>query len=224
MPVSFFWLLILYRQHIRDKKPHWGKILIQTTILAIPILCFFVLANVSSISNIAQPEKESVYGTASYTLGYLLSHIPEAVLLFANTMRTELGYYLKNAIQLWEIYLGSSESITLLVTVLLVIESCYVCENRKAVNLVERVFFFVVTLGVFALVSLASMQWTPQDSDVIIGLQGRYLTPVLPLLCMSCINNKAVRINGNSERFVKACCCVYPAISLMNMYLWSILK
>ncbi len=222
LPVSFFWLLILYRHYIRGKKLHWGKLLTRTAILMVPILCFFVLSNYGTILGLFQAEKESVYGTPGYTFGYLLTHIPETIFLFANTMRTELGFYLNNAIQLWEIKLGSSDSITLLVMVLFVIESCYVCENRKKVNLPERLFFFVVSLGVFVLVSLASMQWTPLDSDVIVWFQGRYLTPVFPLLCMSFINNKTVRISGNSGRFVKACCCMYPAISLMNMYLWTI--
>lgn len=222
LPVSFFWLLVLYRHYILEQKPHWGKLMIRIALFALPILCFFVLTNLTSISNLSQPEKDSVYGTASYTLSYILTHIPEALFVAANTLRTELGSYLENAIQLWDIRLGSSAGITLLVTVLLVIEAAYICENRRKVNPLERSFLFLVALGVFALVSLAAMQWTPMDSDVIVGLQGRYLTPILPLLCMSCINNRVVRVTGNSEVFVKACCCVYPVFYLMNMYLWTI--
>ena len=222
LPVSFFWLLIVYRQYMRDRRFRWGNILLRVFSLSVPILCFFVLMNLPSISNLSQSEKESVYGTASYTVSYLLQNIPEAVFLFFNTMRVEIGYYLNNAIQLWEINLGSSEGVDSIVLLLLIIEGVYVCENRRKVNGLERIFFFLVGLGVFLLTALASMQWTPLGDYFIVGLQGRYLTPVLPLLSMSFINNKIVRIHGNSEAFVKACCCIYPAFVLMNIYIWAI--
>ena len=82
----------------------------------------------------------------------------------------------------------------------------------------------LVFIGVFLLTALASLQWTNTGSFTIEGMQGRYLTPAFPLLGIFLMNNRLVRIQGNTQTFVKAACCVFPAVSLMNLYLWTILR
>ena len=76
--------------------------------------------------------------------------------------------------------------------------------------------------GVFLLLVLAAFRWTPVEYDVFIGLQGRYLIPIMPMMFLAFYNNKLLRMDTAAEIVTKVTCCIFPAISLMNMYLWTI--
>ena len=159
-----------------------------------------------------------------YTFSYVCAHLPRALMVFVNTLRQQLGMFLVNGIQLFAIDLGSSDTITVLVLLLLFIEGCHTGKKRESLGRKERYFALLVFIGVFLLTALASLQWTNTGSFTIEGMQGRYLTPAFPLLGIFLMNNRLVRIQGNTQTFVKAACCVFPAVSLMNLYLWTILR
>lgn len=243
LPVSFFWLLIIYRRDIYGQKADWPRIILRVVCCCIPIL--LVMSAMSSVSVFgmlsqivkrflpAEPaatavqtaaETVAVSAPATYTFSYLLSDLPLALMLFVNTLRQQVGTYLTNGIQLFAIELGSGDTMTVLILILLLLESCRVDKKRELLRPAERYFALLVFVGVFLLLTLASMQWTAVGNYTIDGLQGRYLTPVFPLMGVFLMNNRIVRIQGASETFVKACCCVFPAIYLMNMYLWTISK
>lgn len=243
LPISFFWLLIFYRQDIYGKKPQWGSLLLRVICCTIPIMV--VMAGNSSVSIIkmlvnifrqpvpqsgaaaavqAVTETVTVSTPANYTVTYALTHLPDTLLVCVNTLRQQLGDYLINGIQLFEIDLGSSGSMTIWLLLLLLLESCRVEETREMIRPVERYFALLIGVCVIMLAMLASLQWTSVGSYTINGLQGRYLIPMFPLLCIFLMNNKMVRIHGASELFVKASCCLFPAVYLMNMYLWTITR
>ena len=54
----------------------------------------------------------------------------------------------------------------------------------------ERILFLIIYFGVLGLVMTAMLLgWTPNSSDIIQGVQGRYLLPVLPLALIAFRNN-----------------------------------
>lgn len=245
LPMAFLWLLVIYRQYVYGQKADWKKVALRTLCCTMPIVISLVLFSSVSIPSMlgqlfsslipkASAAEETVSAaagltetaavSATYTFSYICSHLPEALMVFANTFRQELGMYLVNAIQLFEIDLGSSDAMTVLILFLLVIESCRIGGERERIQPGERYFGLLVAAGVLLLTALASMQWTSVGTYTLYGLQGRYLTPALPLICFALMNNRVVRISGKSEVFVKACCCVFPAVYLMNMYLWTIMR
>ena len=251
LPIAFFWLLIIYRHYIHGQKADWPKVVLRVVCCTLPIMIslsmfgsisvFSVLANfvssmipkssaaemaagTSSAAAVVLETASSAGQTTNYTFSYIFGHLPDALMVFANTFRVELGTYLVNAIQLFEIDLGSSDTLSVLILALIVIESCRIGEKRDLVLPFERYFGLLVALGVLLLTALASMQWTAIGNYSLYGLQGRYLIPILPLLGYALMNNRLVRISGNSEVFVKACCCIFPAVYLMNMYLWTIVQ
>ena len=124
--------------------------------------------------------------------------------------------------QLFDIDLGCSDGITIAVFVLLALGCCSAEVENTALRKGERGYMLLVAAGVFLLTAVASLRWTPMGSDVIVGLQGRYLTPVLPLICLACGNSRFVRVSGDAALIVEACCCLFPAVSLMNMFLWAV--
>ena len=253
LPVSFFWLLAIYRRYIWNQKANWPGVVLRVVIFSVPILlvmsAFSDVSILGMLSNVfrqlalpisvqpAQPAQAAQAAQAAetvaavqtaapqvYTLSYVLSHFPQALMAFVNTLRQQLGSLLVNGIQLFAIDLGSSDTITVLVLLLLFIEGCHTGENRETLGRGERYFALLVFIGVFLLTTLASLQWTNTGSFTIVGMQGRYLTPVFPLLGIFLMNNRLVRIQGNTQTFVKAACCIYPAVCLMNMYLWTVLR
>ncbi|MGM9549707.1 MAG: DUF2142 domain-containing protein [Faecousia sp.] len=226
LPVSFFCLLVVYRQYIRGQKVRWGRILLVGVCALILIL--FVLDRFSGLfwmlENAFAQARDGSGVPEVYTIAYTLTHPSLTVMVFLNTMRTQLGSLLVNGIQLFDINLGSSDTMTILILFLLLIECWHEAEKRDFLRPGERVFCFLVAFAVLVSTALAALTWTDTDSYVIMGIQGRYLTPVFPLLCVCLMNNHRLRIRGNHQTLVKAGCCIFPAIYLMNMYLWTILQ
>ena len=246
LPVSFFWLLVIYRRYIRDQKVNWPGVALRIVGFSVPILFmmyaysgisimgmllemlrqFALPVSAETVPSEAVEAVAAVQGIAPemYTFSYVCAHLPRALMVFVNTLRQQLGMFLVNGIQLFAIDLGSSDTITVLVLLLLFIEGCHTGKMRESLGRKERYFALLVFMGVFLLTALASLQWTNTGSFTIEGMQGRYLTPAFPLLGIFLMNNRLVRIQGNTQTFVKAACCVFPAVSLMNLYLWTILR
>ena len=222
LPLSFFWLLVIWRKYLRGRQTSRKEAVLRTVLYTLTILLVFILANIPSILRLSQTDKAGLDGLEAYTLTWVFQNPMDALYLVANTFRTELGSYFTNAIQLFDIRLGSSDTITLVVGLCLVLAACEQGKNQQTVLAGERWFFFLVGLGVLVLVTLASLQWTPMEYNVIKGLQGRYLTPVLPLLCMTAVNNRALRGGEKTAQIVDSLCCLFPALVLLNMYLWTV--
>ena len=222
LPVSCFCLLTVYRHYFRNAGEKWKKSALWFGIGAAVLLLLVCIPLLPTIMNILTAGGVSLYGTQSYTIPMLLANPAKTLFVLANTLRNQIGFFLVNAVQLFDIGLGASDGLTLLIFLLLFLASFQSQEDTLIPGKLERGFMLLVATGVFLLTALASFRWTPVTSDVIEGLQGRYLTPVLPLLFLAFHNSKILRIQGNAGLFIDFCCCIFPAISLMNMYLWTI--
>lgn len=222
LPVSCLFLIVLYRHYMLPAGDKWKKIALWAVLLSAVVIAVFVWLNADFFRGMFSTTNISVYNTEAYSVLHLLTDPLNTLYVLANTLRTELGAYLVNAVQLFDIDLGCSDGITIIVFALMVLSSCSEEPKKQTLCSGERGFMLLVAVGVFLLTAVASMLWTPVTSNVIIGLQGRYLTPILPLLCLACCNNRVVHLDADVSGFVSACCCVFPAISLMNMYLWAI--
>lgn len=222
LPVSCLFLLILYRHYILPAGDKGKKIVLRLLLIGGAVMIVFVLTNLPMIESILFADTVSVYDSEAYSIPYMLANPLHTLYVFGNTIRTQLGAYLVNAVQLFDINLGCSDGITIIIFVLLALGCCCADSEQYDLRKKERGFMLLIAIGVFLLTALASMRWTPITSNVIVGLQGRYLTPVLPLVCLACCSNRTVRVNENAALIVKAGCCIFPAISLMNMYLWTI--
>lgn len=222
LPVSCLFLLVIYRQYIVSAGEKAKKRILRILWGGLAAALVFALLNFHTIRGILFGGGVSVYNSESYSIAYIFSHPMQMLAVMGNTLRTQFGSYFVNAVQLFDINLGCSDGITIAVFVLLALGCCCTDGEKYTIRKEERTYMLLVAAGVFLLTALASLRWTPMGSDVIVGLQGRYLTPVLPLVCMACYNNRYVRVSSEATVIVKACCCIFPAISLMNMYLWAI--
>lgn len=257
LPMSFFWLLVVYRQYVYGQKPSWGKTALCIAGGVLPIMLmmkfaasidvFAMLSDIfesflpaaapaapatAAVAAAAPAATEAVEAVESaapaaaspgiYNFPYVVSNLPRVCTVFWNTLRVELGSYLVNAIQFYDMDIGSSETMTILILFLLMVECCHSEEPYLVIRRRDRYFGLLIAVGVFLATALAALQWTSVGSYTIFGLQGRYLIPALPLLCFFLMNNRLLKIQGSTQTMVKACCCIFPAIYLMNMYLWTI--
>lgn len=219
LPLSCLFLLVVYRQYILPAGDRGKRLLKRLVLAGAGAVMVLITANLWTIYGLLFESGESIYGSESYTVGLFFTQPLQALELFINTFRIELGGYLVNAVQLFDIELGCNDGITLLVLGALLMSCCV--EERQILRR-EKCFMFLAASGVLVLTALASMRWTPIGSDVIVGLQGRYLTPVLPVLCMAMCGNKVLKGTESASVLVKISCCIFPALSLMNMYLWAV--
>lgn len=242
LPLSFFWILAVYRRYLYKQKIDWRKVSLCIAGGILPILVSMMLgssisvlgmlgdifkapgavqAAVETAAETAETVAEAAVPAEMFNFPYILAHLPQAFMVLMNTLRIELGDYLLNAIQLYAIHLGSNHGVTVLILALLLIECCH-DGGYQVLRPAERYFSLFMAIVLFLTTALAALQWTEAGSYVIFGIQGRYLLPALPLLCIFLMNNCAVKIRGNTAMAVKACCCIFPALYLMNMYLWTI--
>ena len=61
--------------------------------------------------------------------------------------------------------------------------------------------------------------WTPLSSQVILGVQGRYLIPVLPFVLLTMKSDRLVRTAGNDGRILFYMCVMdgYVVLRLFSI-------
>lgn len=249
LPISLFWLVAVYCRIVMQDRAGWKRTAAYVAVGMLPIgitMSFFGSGYVTMVLSQLGSHLQNAFGGAvqafvlpvqaaaaqteaavqappqMYTFAYILENLPFMLLVALNTLRVYLGNYFLNTIQLTWIDLGSNDLVMLMVLALLLIESLSEENKRSRLGKPERWSALAVASVVFALTAVAALGWTPAGSYTVADLQGRYLIPALPLLWLFVMKNSAIQLKGNHELLVKAGCCIFPAISLMNMYLWTI--
>ncbi len=221
LPVSCLCLMPAYKHYILPAGKNGKKITAIAFAVCAAAAAGFVAMNYRLIREILFADTISLYGTPAYSTGMLLADPVRTVYVFGNTLRNQLGELLVNAVQLFNIHLGASDGVTLIIVSLLLLESCC-ADTEYRPHWTDRSCMLLMAAGTFLLLVLAAFRWTPVEMDIFIGLQGRYLIPILPLILLAWYNNPIVRINREAAIVTRIGCCLYPAVALMNMYLWTI--
>lgn len=133
-----------------------------------------------------QPNGESLY---VFSVGYILSHPMQAVKLVLNTVGRELPVYLQGLLGSLPgepIVHGIQLSWTLTIGLLLLVLAVSMRGVSEPRRLSRGVRWGVgCTSAVVVLLMIAAcVNWTPINSAVVFGIQGRYLLPVLPLMLL----------------------------------------
>lgn len=221
LPVSCLFLMVLVKHYILPAGERAKKLIARLILAMIAAVAVLAVMNSGLVISLLYAPTVSVYGTPAYSLGDILEAPLHMLYVTGNTLREQLGKLLLHSLQLFDIGLGAGDGVSLMIVGLLILE-CLQTDTDHRPHAAQRIFQLTVSLGVFLLLILAAVRWTPVTETVFIGLQGRYLIPVLPLLCLSVYNNRLLRVAESAQLVTMAGCCIFPAICLMNMYLWSI--
>ncbi len=98
-------------------------------------------------------------------------------------------------------------------TILLFFSSLFFIPEKYTIKLSQRIYSLLIFIGyVFFTCALLFINWTPQGSYYIQGIQGRYFLCVLPLLFITFkINNK----NNNNSTIMKKGLIIYTLLMLL---------
>lgn len=229
--VSLLCIFVMIRRYafpegFRQKKispKHMAFFLVG---LALVVLAFAVVAWPNIASRLSASETASVNATlgledpGSYTFLYCLQHPLEAVALIFRTFYNGLGEILFNALVPFELGLGYSWGVLVGWVLCLLLCVCHAPQQELPLTKGDRRIFLLVFLLTFLLLTGASILWTPLDNVQIWGLQGRYLTPVLPLLLLFFANRKQVALRKNPTRALYMFALVLSYLTLLDNYLW----
>ncbi len=151
------------------------------------------------ISSIRYIVVEGGGGTANvhWTLGQILSNIPRACVVFAQSFFKEISFYYDTMIGQrlgWlELMVPSIVILCFSFVIFMCVFSKTASEKEYEPPVRERVIFALIFLAVYCGVMLALwLDFTSAGSEVIEGVQGRYFIPALPLLLLALKGRRVV--------------------------------
>lgn len=176
----------------------------------------------SSESNLELPDYGLNWeGQHNYTLSFILRHPRFTARIFWDTFVLSAVDWLRCAI-------GSNLSgLTLVIPLSIVWQFCglivlssFKHENSQFIISGKHRAAFLSVAGIIIILIMLSMflSWTSDTRQIILGVQGRYFIPALPLLCISC-NNQTIVLRRSVDKF-----CICAAILLNIRVIYYVLR
>lgn len=209
--------LIIPKEKINGKK--WG---IGTTIISGLLSCILLrLSSVFRLSGVSSTVERHTTMTDTYTIPYILNHIPSVIKILYNTLRTMVDAILEplfgQRLGVWDITIPFFISFF---AVILLIMSTIVQENEKVmIKNWHRCLMMGISIVILGEITLAMMlDFTPITDTVVRGIQGRYLLPFLPIFVYSFRNSIIVTKKSLDKYFV-------ASVYILNYFtLWRIFE
>ena len=199
----------------------------QKVILFLSISIFILFLNFVSFGSSATKETVetaattkniiSWSGTEGYTIGWLITHPIEAIMVFIRTINIKGEWYYYSC-------LGQDLS---WFTVKLPFElfKCWgllllISALKKEENKIDgrmRILFICINSIVFFLVLLSMcIYWTPLGYDHIEGVQGRYFIPIIYTIIII-INNKKICLKENIYKYINVFPCFLVVLTIRSL-------
>lgn len=190
------------------KFGNWGKWTVSAAAVLGSFLAAMAVVNLRTVAMYTQESDSYVAWAeeAGYSFAELL-HQPVRVLqLFYNTVAWQgeslysgmLGESLGNR----DAVLNTPYVVILLLTACLVILVLKKPGEEIFMKIKERLWIWFICLVIFAALMFSMLlAWTPKSSNMVQGVQGRYMLPLLPVLLLTLQNQKVVR-TGTDDRLV----------------------
>jgi uncharacterized membrane protein len=181
---------LLRKHHISIKSFNKKAVIISVAILAV----VFAAAVIVAVKYFTAPERiNSNYiswaNHTGYTVGYFIQNPNRLVGILIETLMASGDAILLQALGCGLGWLDMSASVLfVLVYVLLLVFASMRKENEDVyIKAGTRAYMWILAAGVCGLAAFAMLiEWTPNTSSLINGLQGRYFIPVIPLALIAC--------------------------------------
>ena len=117
------------------------------------------------------------------------------------------------------------KTIPFVFTVVMLIALLMIAASDERLDTLKKKDIIIISSVVLiALISTPAMllSWTPEGSDVILGIQGHYFLPALPLFAIAA--GKGLRVLSKKTGFIKSkafkavCASAYPVILIMTFF------
>lgn len=165
-------------------------------------------------------DADNPLGVELYTLGWVFSHPKDSLQIFLHTIRHFFNFY-------WENMLGGRLSVfeptvnwCLFLLIVLVLAAMKDPDDQIQLSIKCRFWCFASFAAVFCstLFSMLFM-YTPFGSEVILGVQGRYFLPALPLLFLA-IGSENIRLTQKSKQWFAVASATVNSAALIEIFLW----
>ena len=166
-----------------------------------------VLMQMGNLADTAQTSHTLDYadGAPGYTLGWLLANPKLGAYVFLNTLLEQGSYFIET---MFGSYFGWFQIHVPLWTVLpfeaLTLFACFRRSDEPDGTMLfgEKLWTGLLLLGsVFLTLLSMFLFWTPLDSPIILGVQGRYFLPLLPFLLLL-LRGKRVTVAASLDRWM----------------------
>lgn len=227
-PCKIVYCLMVFLILLIPKEKYQSKLMnvMIWVICIIAALGSMLAVNASVISGYASTVVSEVPWSdePGFTVSYVLHHPLDSARVFYDTLmyqgsyyhETMLGAYLGNLCEELDVPFIVLLFMTLALFALPLSDS----EQNRQLSLKDKIIVAAVCAVIFALL-LGSMMiaWTPLSSPVILGVQGRYFLPLLPIALLL-IRNRKLALNQNIDDYViflMVCCDAFVLFRLYSM-------
>lgn len=181
--------------------------------------------NVSEVSNTSSGTKIIEWADAEgFTISMLINNIPYTVKIYLRTIHDMLGKYLNTMIggSLGWLLVDMPLDVIVLAIIILMIS---LREHRKKhMKTIHKIIYTLVFFMIFVLI-LTSMLlgWTPLYSFTILGVQGRYFLPILPLIMLPFID-ATIEQEKHAKKWLIMGSCMMNYIVVLRIFEVIVLK
>ncbi|MCI8659914.1 MAG: DUF2142 domain-containing protein [Lachnospiraceae bacterium] len=203
----------------------WGKWALSAGVVFGAWAIVMVLINGQTVAMYVAPETEHYIGWAQetgYSLGMLVHQPRKWIQLFFNTAVWQAEQYHLTMIGA---YLGNLDPVLdvpyVLVMALTGLLLCLAFKKPGEPLFLtggKQLWIWTLCFGCVTATMLSMLlAWTPVDSPVISGVQGRYFLPFLPVFLMSLKNDMLVLTRDKTRGILYTMCCV-DAYVILRIY------
>lgn len=223
-PISALALLIP-ETRFRNRKT---RIVYLVIFFLLPIL-FMLLFRMRVLRTTAVAAAGTVVnreGVHSYTLSFLLSHPVQTAKMFIVTALKDSVYWMKCAVGalLSGLTLPLPDWIPLVYITLLILSGIHKEQEGPCLGSRVRCTFCAVAFVVSILIMLTMcLSWTSDTSDVIMGVQGRYFIPILPLVILI-LNSNTLVLRRDFDRELMLIGCLVNLAALRQIIEFTLMN
>jgi len=155
----------------------------------------------------------------TFTLSYILRHLPQTILLVTRSFIELSGVWLQGLIggRLGEIIAINIEVSWILIISLIFLVFFTLLEAEDEHDILKkkpRVLMLFTSLLVVFLSIFVCITWTPINYTTIFGVQGRYFVPVLPLFLLAIRQKNLTLKKPRSETILFSCPIIVILVAL----------
>jgi uncharacterized membrane protein len=180
IPIIFLVSLVGWRWKEKlDKK----AFILTTSILAASVIFAIILMGSRTI-DISNATNVNWEGGTDYTLSFILANPIETMTIYLRTLYHHALYYITGMIGLYlsGLTIALPQWYILVFIVLLLAGVMYGKHNEWQPSIIERLIYFVIcAVVVISCMTALLLGWTSDWHGIVLGIQGRYFLPILPL-------------------------------------------
>ena len=217
-----FMALMLPSKNFKSKKQHiiWKVLMVSAGVFGIVLMEFPRIVGILASASSAASAEVTASSAEYYTAGFFVQHPIAAIMIFFRTLRYLGSWYYTTMIGLipgwFQINVPSFYLVPFSVILLLAFTKTE--HEPKSLTTMKKWYLGALSVMMMGLVMLALMfGWTPIESTIIYGIQGRYFIPILPVVFLILRNNTLV-LKKNMDHALILASLFFNIMVLANVF------